>query len=340
MNSARIRPGAWQAARVTEPLPQPAVGAAVTVTWAVRMHRAFIACAVLLLLAALMVVFGPGDDGSFSEYGIYFSLLLPTVAIAGLAFLFRAARHQPCTLTVAYPAVWFGTAGTPVVTELSRREGSMLRVSKIRRVLLLSLVRPDGSAPRQVSIDARVRPEVRAAALQAGWAWHEPPAAPEYPANWDPRPALGSGDIVALTEPAPATPMLSRRRAPTGPRLIFAVFFVAIYFAVYLGLPGVVAYLLTVLLIVGAVLVVRRRWPARPGQSLELTPDALRLILPQGVVVVPRADPAPVELSDTGLVIRGSNGRPLCRVHCPAALPAVRELLTRYAWPFTQSHTR
>lgn len=323
-----------------DPNPYPAVGAAVTVTWTTRMYRGVVSCAVLLLISALLAVFGRRSDGSFSPYALYFAFLGPTVAITILAFILRAARHQPCTLTVAYPAVWFGTAGTPVVTELSRREGSMLRVSKIRRVQLLSLARPDGTAPRQVSIDAGVLAKVRAAALQSGWAWHQPPAAPEYPVGWDPRPALGSGEIVALTAPGPAQPMVPGRRTLTAQRLAFAVAFVAIYAAVALGLPGVVAYLLTLLLFAIAVVVVRQRWPARPGQSLELTVDALRLILPQGVVVVSRADPAPVELSDTGLTIRARSGRPLCRVRCPEALPAVREVLTRHQWPFTTSHRR
>ena len=334
-------PVAWQAARVTEPSQDSAVAAPVTVTWTARILRGFVVSAVILVFAGLLFTSGRGEYGRRAQFYLYLSLLLTSVAIFYIWLFIRAARDQPVTLTVTYPALWFAGFRSPFVTELSRREGAMLRVSTIRRIRLLTLVRPDGSAPRQVVVEPRVLPEIRMAALAAGWAWHVPPADPEYPSGWDPRPMTGAGDVVALTAPGPAKPIIPTRRWRTSPtRLALAAAFGAIFLAIYLGLPAVVGYLITLALVAAAVVVTVHRWPARPGQSPELTRDALRLILPQGVVVLSGADPAPVELSDSGLLIRGRDGRRLCRVRCPEALPAVREVLTRYQWPFTQSHTR
>lgn len=287
MKPSGSRPIRWQAARVTEPSQGFAVVAPVTVTWRSRTLRVIVATAVILLFVGLMFVSVRGEVGWLAQVYLYLALLLTSLAIYYLWAFFRAIREQPLTLTIAYPALWFAGSRSPFVTELSRREGAMLRVSTIRRIPLLTLVRPDGSAPRQIVVEPRVLPEIQTAALAAGWAWHVPPADPEYPPGWDPQPMRGAGDIVTLTAPGPAKPMIPTRRWRTSPiRLALVAAFAAIFIAVSQGLPAVVGYLCTLVLVAVAVIVTVHRWSARPGQSLELTPDALRLIVPQGVVVL------------------------------------------------------
>jgi len=191
VSTAGIGPVSWQASRVTEPGQGFAVVAPVTVSWTSRLFPGVMVSALLLLVAGLMFTSTRGDAGRRAQIYLYFALLLSSVAIFYVGLILRAVREQPVALTIAYPALWFSGSRSPFATELSRREGSMLRVSTIRRIRLLTLVRPDGSAPRQIGVEARVLLEIRAAALSRRLGLACSPGGPGVPAGLGSAPDAG-----------------------------------------------------------------------------------------------------------------------------------------------------